>query len=220
MTIEEAVQLVVQAGAIGDDGHALVLDMGEPVRIADFARQLAASRTPEVPIVFTGLRPGEKLHEQLFCAAEDPQPSRHELIRQVSVPPLSPDVVRRLDPTLSPEAMLAVLRRLAEQVDAMLPCGDHRSHHGGIARPRAHRALSGLEDRPSANPLRASPAPHRSPVDRRPPAPLLRLVTLGSCSSTTSCTSSPTSTRRRPASGSSRCSRWSTDAGSHAPPTC
>jgi len=121
MTVEEAVQLVVQAGAIGDDGKALVLDMGEPVRIADFARQLAASRTPEVPLVFTGLRPGEKLHEQLFCAAEDPQPSRHELIRQVSVPPLSPDAVRRLDPTLRPEAMLAVLRRLAEQVDAMLP---------------------------------------------------------------------------------------------------
>jgi FlaA1/EpsC-like NDP-sugar epimerase len=120
MTIEEAVQLVVQAGAIGDDGHALVLDMGAPVRIADFARQLGASRTPEVPLVFTGLRPGEKLHERLFCVAEDPQPSRHELIRQVAVPPLSPDVVRRLDPTLPPEAMLAVLRRLAEQIDTML----------------------------------------------------------------------------------------------------
>ncbi len=121
MTIEEAVQLVVQAGAIGDDGHALVLDMGEPVRIADVARQLASSRTPEVPIVFTGLRPGEKLHEQLFCAQEDAQPSRHPLIRQVSVPSLSPDAVRRLDPTLRTDAMLAVLRRLAEQVDAMLP---------------------------------------------------------------------------------------------------
>jgi FlaA1/EpsC-like NDP-sugar epimerase len=95
--------------------------MGEPVRIADVARQLAASRTPEVPLVFTGLRPGEKLHEQLFCAQEDAQPSRHPLIRQVSVPSLSPDAVRRLDPTLRTEAMLAVLRRLAEQVDSMLP---------------------------------------------------------------------------------------------------
>ena len=70
MTIEEAVQLVIQAGAIGSDGHALVLDMGDPVRIYDVARQLAASRTPELPIVFTGLRPGEKLHEDLFCDSE------------------------------------------------------------------------------------------------------------------------------------------------------
>ena len=121
MTVEEAVQLVVQAGAIGDDGHALVLDMGEPVRIADFARQLAASRTPEVPLLFTGLRPGEKLHEQLFCDDEIPEPSRHPLIRQVPVPSLAPDAVRRLDPTLRPEAMLAVLRRLAAQIDSMLP---------------------------------------------------------------------------------------------------
>jgi FlaA1/EpsC-like NDP-sugar epimerase len=121
MTVEEAVQLVVQAGAIGDDGHALVLDMGEPVRIADVARQMAASRTPEIPLVFTGLRPGEKLHEQLFCTDENPESSRHPLIRQVSVPSLAPDAVRRLDPTLQPEAMLAVLRRIAAQIDSLLP---------------------------------------------------------------------------------------------------
>ena len=46
MTIEEAVQLVIQAGAIGEPGEVLVLDMGEPVRIADVARQLVASRRP------------------------------------------------------------------------------------------------------------------------------------------------------------------------------
>ncbi|HZJ25733.1 MAG TPA: nucleoside-diphosphate sugar epimerase/dehydratase [Acidimicrobiia bacterium] len=121
MTVEEAVQLVVQAGAIGADGQALVLDMGEPVRIADVARQLAASRTPEVPVEFTGLRPGEKLHEVLFCPAEAPQASSHPLIRHVAVPELAPDLVRRLDPTLSTEAMRAVLRRLAAQIDALLP---------------------------------------------------------------------------------------------------
>lgn len=121
MTVEEAVQLVVQAGAIGSDGQALVLDMGEPVRIADVARQLAASRTPEVPVVYTGLRPGEKLHEELFCGAEDPEESSHPLIRQVAVPELAPDLVRRLDPTLPTDAMRAVLRRLAAQIDALLP---------------------------------------------------------------------------------------------------
>ena len=72
MTVEEAVQLVIQAGAIGRDGEALVLDMGEPVRIADVARRLAASRSPELAIVYTGLRPGEKLHEVLFCDSERP----------------------------------------------------------------------------------------------------------------------------------------------------
>ena len=76
MTIEEAVQLVIQAGAIGSDGHALVLDMGDPVRIYDVARQLASSVSPELPIVFTGLRPGEKLHEDLFCDRETSMPER------------------------------------------------------------------------------------------------------------------------------------------------
>ena len=90
MTIEEAVQLVIQAGAIGGDGHAMVLDMGEPVRIYDVARQLATARTPEVPIEFTGLRPGEKLHEDLFCSDETPARSPHELIRYVDVPRSTP----------------------------------------------------------------------------------------------------------------------------------
>ena len=57
MTVEEAVQLVVQAGAVGSGGDVLVLDMGEPVRIADVARRLAAISETPVPIEYTGLRP-------------------------------------------------------------------------------------------------------------------------------------------------------------------
>jgi FlaA1/EpsC-like NDP-sugar epimerase len=117
MTIEEAVQLVIQAGAIGSDGHALVLDMGEPVRIFDVARQLAASRTPELPIVFTGLRPGEKLHEDLFCDDERATQSQHELIRCVDVPPLDPEVVRDLDPTCGRDNVLEILEALARSID-------------------------------------------------------------------------------------------------------
>ncbi len=121
MTVEEAVQLVVQAGAIGHDGEALVLDMGEPVRIADVARQLASSRTPEVSIVFTGLRAGEKLHEALFCRDEAALPTDHPLIRLVDVPPLEPSLVENLDPSGSRTEMLETLRSLAAGIDARLP---------------------------------------------------------------------------------------------------
>lgn len=73
MTIREAVSLVLQAFAIGQQGDTLVLDMGEPVKIVDLARtlaQLSGSRIDEVEIEFTGLRPGEKLIEELFYGDE------------------------------------------------------------------------------------------------------------------------------------------------------
>jgi FlaA1/EpsC-like NDP-sugar epimerase len=120
MTIEEAVQLVIQAGAIGVDGNALVLDMGDPVRIYDVARQLASSVSPELPIVFTGLRPGEKLHEDLFCTNEESHQSAHELIRCVDVPALDPAMVRDLDPTCCHDEVLGTLERLARSIDASI----------------------------------------------------------------------------------------------------
>jgi FlaA1/EpsC-like NDP-sugar epimerase len=86
MTVEEAVQLVIQAGAIGEPGHALILDMGTPVRIADVARQLIASAPRPVEIVYTGLRPGEKLHEVLLSDGERPVPTVHASITSVPVP--------------------------------------------------------------------------------------------------------------------------------------
>jgi FlaA1/EpsC-like NDP-sugar epimerase len=88
MTVEEAVQLVIQAGAIDEPGGAMVLDMGEPVRIADVARRLADEADRRIEIVFTGLRPGEKLPEVLQSGDEAPRPTAHELIAVVDVPPL------------------------------------------------------------------------------------------------------------------------------------
>ena len=70
MTSEEAIALTIQAGAIGRPGEVLVLDMGEPVRIAEVATRLAEQASSTVPIVYTGLRPGEKLHEVLLGAGE------------------------------------------------------------------------------------------------------------------------------------------------------
>ncbi len=89
MTIEEACQLVVQAGAIGEPGQALVLDMGEAVRIVDVAHQLIDLAGREIDVEFTGLREGEKLHEDLFGDGEphDIRPD-HPLISHVPVPPV------------------------------------------------------------------------------------------------------------------------------------
>ncbi|MFZ1086538.1 MAG: nucleoside-diphosphate sugar epimerase/dehydratase [Terracidiphilus sp.] len=73
MTITEAVSLVLQAFAVGEHGNILVLDMGEPVRILDLAKTLiriSGKKETEVQIQFTGMRPGEKLHEELFYSSE------------------------------------------------------------------------------------------------------------------------------------------------------
>jgi FlaA1/EpsC-like NDP-sugar epimerase len=73
MTIPEAARLVLQAAAIGESGQVLVLDMGEPVRIVDLARQLirlAGHSEEEIGIEFSGLRPGEKLFEELLADAD------------------------------------------------------------------------------------------------------------------------------------------------------
>ena len=90
MTIPEAVQLVIQAGAIGRSGEVLVLDMGDPVRIYDVARRLIAQSKQNVTIITTGLRPGEKLHEELFGFDEVDDRPRHKLIGHAAVPPLEP----------------------------------------------------------------------------------------------------------------------------------
>ncbi|MCW2501966.1 MAG: polysaccharide biosynthesis protein, partial [Actinomycetia bacterium] len=110
MTVEEAVRLVVQAGAIGRPGEALVLDMGQPVRIADVARRLAASAPRPVEITFTGLRPGEKLHESLFGVGESDERPVHPMIAHVPVPPLAVAQLAALSRAATREDCAAALR--------------------------------------------------------------------------------------------------------------
>jgi FlaA1/EpsC-like NDP-sugar epimerase len=96
MTIPEAVELVIQAAAIGRPGEALVLDMGAPVRIDDVARQLIDLADRQVQVVYTGLREGEKLHEELFGDGEADHRPLHRAISHVSVPTLRAERVRAL----------------------------------------------------------------------------------------------------------------------------
>src|ERR671933_699442 len=95
MTIPEAVQLIIQSGALGRGGEVYVLEMGDPVRIVDLARKMIqlSGREPgrEVAIEIVGRRPGEKLHEELFNADEEPQPTSEGKIMAAVRPPLEPD---------------------------------------------------------------------------------------------------------------------------------
>ena len=88
MTIPEAVQLVIQAGAIGRPGEVLVLDMGTPVRILDVATRMVAQSGRDLAIEFTHLRAGEKIHEELFGDGESDERPFHRLISHAQVPPL------------------------------------------------------------------------------------------------------------------------------------
>lgn len=108
MTISEAVQLVIQAGAIGNSGEALVLDMGTPVSIYDVAKQLVANSGKPVEIEIVGLRAGEKVHEELFGEGEEDTRPRHPLISHVPVQPVDLGLLLP-SPTDARDTMLRII---------------------------------------------------------------------------------------------------------------
>ena len=87
MSIPEAAQLILQAGAMGQGGEIFILDMGKPVRIAAMAREVIRLHglEPErdIPIEYIGLRPGEKLFEELITVGEGIMPTAHEKIKVI-----------------------------------------------------------------------------------------------------------------------------------------
>jgi FlaA1/EpsC-like NDP-sugar epimerase len=92
MTIPEACRLVLEAAAMGSGGEIYVFDMGEPVRIADLAEKMIrlSGREPgaDIEIVYTGLRPGEKLYEELLATSENTLPTHHPRILIGKVAPV------------------------------------------------------------------------------------------------------------------------------------
>ena len=114
MTIEEAVQLVIQAAAIGQDGEVLILDMGEPVSIDAVARQLIDLSGKRVDVEYTGLREGEKMHEELFGVGEVDERPSHVLISHTRVPAYDPLDARALDAWSRPESLISALQERCE----------------------------------------------------------------------------------------------------------
>jgi FlaA1/EpsC-like NDP-sugar epimerase len=112
MTIPESVQLVIQAGAIGRPGEVLVLDMGDPIRIDDVARMMIRESGKPIEIVYTGLRQGEKLHEELFGDDESDVRPVHPLISHVAVPTIDLQDIIEIDADAELEKVVLMLRAL------------------------------------------------------------------------------------------------------------
>ena len=143
MTIQEAGWLILDAGSIGRPGDLFVLDMGEPVRIVDMARdliRLSGHEDRDVPIRFTGLRPGEKLHERLFYETEH--------VEQTEV-----DKLLRVAEALPPRDVVARARRLLE-----LALGDRDEElRAALFELVSQWPVPGADVAPAARPAAPSP---------------------------------------------------------------
>ncbi len=130
MTIPEACQLVIQAGAMGEGGEIFILDMGEPVKIVDLARdliRLSGLRPEDVAIEFSGMRPGEKLFEELSVADEVAEKTRHPKIFTGRIRPIDLETVvsrlselRSLADGATPEELRAKFHELVPEYTPMV----------------------------------------------------------------------------------------------------
>jgi FlaA1/EpsC-like NDP-sugar epimerase len=131
MTIPEATSLVVQAGAIGSGGEIFVLDMGDPIRILDLARDMIrlSGREPEldIPIQFIGVRAGEKLHEELWGPNEEVAPTTHPKIQRARRAPVDAawldEELRELERLVEAHETLEAVARMSTMVRSPVRVG-------------------------------------------------------------------------------------------------
>jgi FlaA1/EpsC-like NDP-sugar epimerase len=134
MTIPEAASLVIQAGAIGGRGDVFVLDMGDPVRILDLAKQMVrlSGKEPDrdIAVEIVGTRPGEKLHEELWGEGETAEPTKHPKIMRLSGPTVDAvwlqDELAELERLVRAGETLEVVSRLATMMRAPQLVGETR----------------------------------------------------------------------------------------------
>jgi FlaA1/EpsC-like NDP-sugar epimerase len=166
MTIPEAVQLVIQAGALGGRGEIFVLDMGEPIRILDLARDLIrlSGFVPgeEIPIEITGIRPGEKLCEELLTAQEGTSSTQFERI--LIARPAEPDadwLHRRVEELIA-RARAGAGESLRRKIAEIVP--EYQARPGQLgAAPRPPGVLGS----PGVSPPATHPAPFQGALPRR-----------------------------------------------------
>ena len=128
MTIPEACQLVMQAGAMAEGGEIFVLDMGDPVKIVDLAKKLiklsGLELDKDIKIEFTGLRPGEKLYEETLIEANNISKTKYDMIF-VEEPVVSNDLVD-LKKTTEQNSKLVIVEQLQKIVPNYTPDVEHQ----------------------------------------------------------------------------------------------
>lgn len=156
MTADEACELVLQAAAIGQPGETLVLDMGVPIKIDDLARRvIALSGRSDAQIVYTGLRPGEKLTESLLSPGEEDNRPVHPLITQVRIVPVEISALRDLVTHARDASAYRRRDDLASDLEAILdssdPGGDRTLAAGSSDSAAPAKSLTGTAANPPSD---------------------------------------------------------------------
>ncbi len=133
MSISEAVLLVLQASALGKGGEIFLLDMGEPIKIVDLAKDLirlsGLKLGEDIDIEFTGLRPGEKLYEELLLDTEKDRATKHEKIYVTSAEGFDPQKLRRDVKEMERFANLMATDKIIEKIKEMIPTYNSDGNH-------------------------------------------------------------------------------------------
>jgi FlaA1/EpsC-like NDP-sugar epimerase len=180
MTIPEATQLVLQAGTMGAGGEIFILDMGEPVKVVELARdlvRLSGFRQDEIRVEFTGIRPGEKLTEQLSTDEEQADKTRHAKILVGRTQPQDLDSVRHALERLVEVAQRGETDTVRTELARVVP--DYREAEA-VGTPASHErsrdetaASSGTESRDKGGDAYEAPPPSVARGGRAKGTPLL-----------------------------------------------